>query len=38
MAASHLNKILSHKELINFLGIDADVLLARHAIFLRTKD
>lgn len=38
MAASHLNKILSRKELIDVLVTDADVLLARHAIFLRMND
>lgn len=38
MAASHLNKILSRKELIDVLSTDADVLLAHHAIFLRMND
>lgn len=35
MAASHLNKILSRKELIDVFGTDADVLLAHQAVFLR---
>lgn len=38
MAASHLNKILSHKELIDALGSGPDVLLVRHAIFFRTNN
>ena len=38
MAASHLNKILSRKELIDVLSTDADVLLAYNTIFLRMND
>ena len=38
MAASHLNKILSRKELIDVLSADVDVLLALHAVFLKMND
>lgn len=35
--ASHLNEILSRKELIDVLGADADLPLVRHAIFFKAN-